>query len=311
MDTQQLKVFTSIVRFESLSETARFFDVSTSAISRILTALELELGEQLVRRGRGFLEVTPAGHRFAAAAETLLHCVEDAKNSLMEDRKEPSGLLRVSVPPSFYHSNLMSIVMDFSKLYENVDFDLILTDEAIDLTKNGIDVAIQLGPLKDSEYISQRLLTMKPVVVASPNYLSGSSDLPILPMDLINHSCLALSMPGFAPAWRFYKRGHTVTVPIRGRIRTTNAIAVQEAAKSGLGIACLGEWLVGPDVAEGNLVQLFREYDVNPMESSIPAMYVLTPTRRHLPTKTRFFVDYVQQRCRIGPPLLQQAGLIV
>ena len=163
----------------------------------------------------------------------------------------------------------------------------------MDLVENGIDLAIRLAPSPSGDLISSRLATTRYMAVASPHYLKEREVGPD-PSCLSELNCLQFSLPGFENRWLF-KAGSepAVDVPISGNLAASNALVLRNAARQGMGVALLADWLVDRDLRDGRLVELFpgtfgalTEFDT--------AAWALYPTRSYLPRKVRAMIDYLR-----------------
>jgi len=180
---------------------------------------------------------------------------------------------------SFAQLNLVPLLPELAARYQALAFALVLTDAALDLVEERIDVAVRLGPLADSGLIAQRLAPMVARVCATPAYLARRGR-PAAPADLAEHDCLLLAMPGFTDRWRFRDQdGRVADVRVRGQLRTSNAVALKACALGGMGVISQARWIVGRELRDGRLVDLFPEHEVVAAGSESPAMWLLYPTR--------------------------------
>jgi DNA-binding transcriptional LysR family regulator len=180
--------------------------------------------------------------------------------------------------------------------------DLVLTDGAPNLAEERIDVALRLGPLTDASLIARRVATMQVAACASPAYLARRGT-PLEPGDLVQHDCLLLAMPGFGDRWRFTHAlsAEETEVRVRGRLRTSNAVALRDCALDGMGIIAQARWIVGRELRAGRLVEILREWTVHPADGEDPAMWLVYPSREYVPLKVRVFADWVADRLARTP----------
>ncbi|MEM1182144.1 MAG: substrate binding domain-containing protein, partial [Acidobacteriota bacterium] len=135
---------------------------------------------------------------------------------------------------------------------------------------------------------------MRSVIAASPAYLDAHGR-PESPADLVDHECLLLDMPGFSPRWRLRGPDGELELPVSGRLRTSNAIALKNCALAGMGILLQARWILGRELRAGQLVDLFPDYDVTAATFD-NAVHVLYPSRAFLPRKVRLFIDFLGDR---------------
>ena len=169
----------------------------------------------------------------------------------------------------------------------------------IDLAANAIDVAIRIGPLRDSALVARTLAPSRLVLCASPAYLAEHGT-PMRPEQLAQHECLVLE--GNHP-WRFQDGTKVVSVSVDGRIKSDNGEALRDAAVGGLGIALQSTWAVYQQLASGALVRVLGEFPLA-VETVVSAQYL---NRHFLPPKTRAFIDFFA--ARFGPAPYWDAGL--
>ncbi|MEM6457469.1 MAG: substrate binding domain-containing protein, partial [Acidobacteriota bacterium] len=212
----------------------------------------------------------------------------------------------VLAPVSFAQLNLVPLLPAFLAAQPDVSIDLQLTDARLDLVEQRVDVAIRLGPLADSSYVARRLAPMRSHVCASPAYLARRGR-PATPADLADHPCLLLDMPGFGRRWRFRPRrdgaeaDETQVDVGASRITTSNAIALKQCALAGQGVILQGGWIVGRELAEGTLVDLFPDHEATASHFD-NAAWSLRPARTHEPAKVGAFLAFLHQAFADGAP---------
>ncbi len=161
----------------------------------------------------------------------------------------------------------------------------------VDLAAQGIDVAIRIGPLRDSNLVARVLAPSRLVICASPDYLAAHG-VPQHPDELAEHQCLVLEAMN---PWRLRERdGSELQVRVGGRLRSDNGEALRDAAVAGLGIGLLSTWLVPEQLRSGALVRILADYPAT--DSVVSAVYL---HRQYLPPKSRAFIDFFAQR--FGP----------
>ncbi|MEM8931962.1 MAG: LysR family transcriptional regulator [Acidobacteriota bacterium] len=302
MDVRALRTFIEVVRRGSFASVARDRDLDPSSISRSIAGLERELGLRLFHRTTRRLVPTEAGSLYFDRVEPLVDELERAHLQAIDVSARPAGTLRLAAPVSFAQLNIVPLLTELGERYPDLDFDLILSDAALDLLEHRIDVAVRLGPLADSGLIARRLATMVARVCASPSYLDRHGR-PATPAALADHAGLHLDMPGFTERWRFQDaEGRETSVHVPARLRTSNAVALKQAALDGLGVILQARWIVGRELHDGDLIDLFPEHRVTAASFDAPAVWLLYPTRAYVPLKVRVFVDFLLGRFADAPP---------
>lgn len=295
MQTDDIRVFVEVVKRGSFAAVARDREVDPSAISRSVAALEGELGVRLLQRTTRRMSPTEAGMQYFDRVEPLLDELERAHVQAAESNRKPKGVVRLAAPVSFALLNIVPLLPEWAARYPEVSLDLKLTDAALDLVTERIDVAIRLGPIEPSGLVATRLAAMRSRVCASGAYVERVGR-PRRPADLASHECLLLDMPGFGSRWRFRNARGGCEVEVSGRVRSSNAMALKECALAGMGVILQAEWIVGRELREGSLIDLFPRHEVTAAEFADPAMWILFPSREYLPLKVRMTVDFLKEK---------------
>ncbi|MEM9801969.1 MAG: LysR family transcriptional regulator [Planctomycetota bacterium] len=293
MELRHLRLFLDVHRRESFAAVARDHAVDPSSISRTIASLEAELGFNLFDRTTRKLAPTEAGAVYYQHVAPLVDDLERATELAGTSAKRPQGTLRILAPVSFSLLNVVPVLPRFLGEFPGLRVDLQLTDALLDLVENRIDVAIRLGPLRDSSYISQELAPMRARVCASRAFIERHGH-PKTPDDLTALPCLLLDMPGFGGRWLFRDdRGQESHVDVDGPLKTSNAVALKQLALSGIGAILQAEWIVGRELADGALIDLFPEHEVTASHFD-NAIWTLRPARSYEPAKVRAFLDFLR-----------------
>lgn len=297
-------VFSKVVQAGSLSAAARELGVSTAVVSRTLAALEARLGVRLVNRTTRSLHLTDEGASYYETSQRILAEIDEADAAVTSRRVEPQGVLRVALPASFGHQHIAPLVPRFAQRYPKVELALSLSDRSINLIEEGYDLAVRIAELKDSSLAARKLAPNRRVVCASPAYLRAHGE-PKTPQDLARHNCLVASWEhGFAMVWEYKSpAGKRGTVRVTGRYACDNWEVLRDWAVAGLGVALKSTWDVRKQLEEGALVALLPGYNFG----TDVGIYAVYPHRRHLPAKTRVFIDFLAES--FGPePYWDQPG---
>lgn len=294
MDLAVLQIFVDVMKQGSFAAVARDRNLDPSSISRAIAGLEDELGVRLFQRTTRQLSPTEAGSAYFERVEPLVEEMQQAIDVAADVSGQPKGVLRVTASVSFGLKRLVPLLPDFQALYPDLTLDLLLTDAVVDLFAERIDVAIRLGPLADSTLIAQQLLQTRYTVCASPHYLQQRGQ-PAIPGDVEHHNCLLFPLAGFRTRWIFRNRdGMLSDVLVQGRTIISTAIALQQCAIAGMGLALLPHWLIADDLQTGALVDVFPAYDVTATDFSTSA-WLVYPSRAYVPLKVRVFIDFLKR----------------
>ncbi|HEV8108252.1 MAG TPA: LysR family transcriptional regulator [Burkholderiales bacterium] len=283
----EMAVFAKVVTSGSLSAAARELSLSPAMVSRRLAALEARLGVRLVNRTTRSLHLTDEGASYYESCARVLAEIEQANASVSAGRQEPKGTLRVALPAAFGNQYVAPLVPQFAALYPAVQLALSLSDRSVNLVEDGFDLAIRIAALADSSLAARKLAPNRRVVCASPEYLRRHGT-PSAPAELAQHNCLLAS--DFGATWDYKDAsGKLGSVRVSGRYVCDNWEVLREWALAGLGIALKSTWDVRRHLSSGSLVSLLPGYSFD----SDVAIYAVYPHRRHLPAKTRAFIDFL------------------
>jgi DNA-binding transcriptional LysR family regulator len=285
---QQITVFARIVGTGSLSAAARDLGMSPAVVSRRLAALEARLGVRLVNRTTRSLHLTDEGAAYYETCNRVLADIEEADAAVSAGRADPRGILRVALPAAFGNQHVAPLVPTFAERYPDVQLALSLSDRTVNVVEEGFDLAIRIADLADSSLAARKLAPNRRVVCASPAYLRKHGT-PQVPADLARHNCLATD---FAMNWDYRgPDGKPGSVRITGRYACDNWEVLREWAVAGLGVALKSTWDVRRHLEDGSLVSLFPGYTF----ATDVAIYAVYPHRRHLPAKTRAFIEFLAE----------------
>lgn len=281
---EEFRIITSVYKTLSLTVSSEEFNVSPATMSKKLSAIEAKLGKKLFYRSTREFSPTEDGEAYYQYAIEVLEKV-DMFNEKNEADKELAGVIKLTGSATFSRLYLQPIINRFLAKYPKVKIDLILSDQVIDIIKEGIDIAIRIAPLKDSSLISKKVGNGNIVLCASKEYLIKNG-VPGTPADLKHHNCLTL---GNDPNWTFVKGRKEYTVKVRGNFQTNLGEMLLQSVESGLGISFLSLWLVHEQIKEGTIVTLLDEYKIK----NQPEIYLVYPDKNQLQRKTRVLLDFI------------------
>jgi DNA-binding transcriptional LysR family regulator len=294
MELSVLQTFVEVVKQGNFAAVARERNVDPSSVSRAIAGLEEELGIRLFQRTTRQLSPTEAGIAYFQRIEPLVEEMQQAIDVAADMSGQPKGTLRITASVSFGLKCVVPLLPDFRSMYPDLTIDLLLTDTTADLFIERIDLAIRLGLLADSTLIAQQLMQTHYFVCGSPQYLKQWGH-PNTPSDIEQHNCLLFPLAGFRSKWRFKNRNQEETeVCVQGHTMISNAIALQQCAIAGMGLALLPNWLIDDDLRDGTLVNVFPSYDVAATEFSTAA-WLVYPSRAYVPLKVRVFINFLKQ----------------
>jgi DNA-binding transcriptional LysR family regulator len=299
MNTADLDTLMTIIRLGSFAAAARELHVDPSSVSRTVAALESELGTRLFQRSTRQLAMTEAGAVFVERIGPLLEELELVRHAAADTAAQTRGTLRVTASNAFGMQRLVPLLPAFCAAHPELHVDLVLTDAILDLVAERVDIAIRIGALRDSALIAVPLLKMRYRVVASPAWVEALAEPLRAPRDLERCDCVTFSMPGFRDRWFFRSSegGPKTPVAVKPRLTSTNGLALRQCALSGLGASLLPDWLIGDDLADGRLVDLYPKHEVAVVDAPTGA-WLVYPSRSYVPAKVRAFIDFMRSAVR-------------
>jgi len=292
----EMVVFAHVVESGGFSAAARELKLTPSAVSKLVSRLEERLGVALMTRTTRNLRLTEEGETYYRRCVGIISDIEETERALAESADVPRGRLRVNSSTPFAVCNILPALPEFMARYPEVEVDLSLTDEVVDLTEARIDVAIRVGPLRDTSLRARKIGDSRRAVVASPEYLAAHG-VPKSPADLSTHNCLRFNFQTSLNVWPFIENGKMVSVPVTGNFLANGGETLRQLAVSGIGIVRLAEYLLGDDIAHGRLVPLLT--DCNPGDHQ--AIHAIFFGHRYMPARVRCFVDFLVEKIAVNP----------
>jgi DNA-binding transcriptional LysR family regulator len=289
----ELTAFVTVADERSFVASARRLRRSPAAVTRAVASLEARLGSRLFTRTTRAVVLSEAGRRHLDPCRQILREFTALQADAAREQGEPSGALTVTASIVFGRLHVLPIVHDFLRRYPSVDVRMILADEVRSLVDEGIDVGIRIAHLPDSTLQALRVGSVRRAVYASPAYLAAHGE-PRVPADLARHTCVAFG--GTTPApdrWVFGSGKRTTAVALAPRLAINMAEAAIDSATAGLGLTCVLSYMVDHLVAAGLLRPVLRAFEPPP----IP-IHVVYPAGRHLPQRTRRFIDHAATALR-------------
>jgi len=286
------QAFVAVVECGSLTAAARSLGRSLQSVSRSLAALEREIGIELVRRTTRRSAPTETGRALFRRLSAALSEIEAAKREASHRRSEASGLLRISGSSAFAPLHVVPAVCAFLEKFPKVDVELDLSDRYVDLLEGSFDLAVRIGEMPDSTLKMRHLVDLRRVVFGSPRYFKKHGR-PRRPDDLRQHECIIRTAARDATEWPFTVDGKRKAVRVAGRLRTSSALAANEAAAQGLGVANAPLWQVQSLVARGDVELVLTRFE--PPHVPVSAVW---PATNAPPAKTQLFVDFLAARLK-------------
>lgn len=283
-----MAVFVAAAEEGSLTAAARRFGLSASMAGKHVASIEADLNVRLMQRSTRSLVLTEAGRAYYARCKRLLEDYDEARREASDARTAVRGVLRVAAPITFGEMHLSGLIGRYMARYPEVSVEVMLNDRYVDLLAEGIDVAIRIGQLRDSDLIARRLAPCRMIFCASPAFMEQYGELRTIDQ-LRRAPRLAFSDAVSAGDWSIVEQDgtrHTIDGPVR--MRANNMKMLLAAALSGTGVTYGPSFVFDEHIAEGKLVALLPGFGTTQL-----AIHAVYPTNRYVTLKLRSFVDHL------------------
>ncbi len=292
MDWDKLRVFHAAAEAGSFTHAGDELQLSQSAVSRQVSALEQELGVPLFHRHARGLILTEQGELLFRAAREVLGKLDSVRMQLSATREHPSGTLRVTTTVGIGSTWLANRAPEFLESHPDISLHLILENEELDLSMRQADVAIRLRQPMQADLIQRRLFTVHFHLYAAASYLERFGA-PQSVEDLDRHRIVTWGSP--VPAYLrdvnwLEVAGRAPGSPRQPVLRISNLYAIHNAIRRGVGIACLPDYLMEED---SDLVRL-------QLEAQLPSFstYFVYPEELKNSARVNAFRDFLVEKAR-------------
>jgi DNA-binding transcriptional LysR family regulator len=291
-----MRVFSRVIEQGSFAGAARELNLSPAVVTRLVADLEEHLGARLINRTTRRLSLTDIGENYLERVRHILTEVDEAEALATAATSEPRGHLRVLCSPAFAVHQIAKILPKFRALYPRVTLELSVPGpvETVDETFDVSIITEGRRPL-DGSFVARRLARSEVIACASPEYLDKHGR-PQHPRDLAKHEAM---VPNFLHELTFHavnwtgedSAAESVTLPMpRPALSTIHTDTMYAAALAGMGITGLPSF-----VAEDALLEHALERVLPQWHLLTTTLYAGMPTRKHVPARTRAFVDFLVQ----------------
>ncbi len=258
-------------------------------LGRRIDALERRLGIKLMHRTTRHLTLTERGTVFLDHCRKILDELEQAEQMIGEGLNKATGHLIVSAPAAFGRKHVAPHAPAFLAANPDVKISFNLSDQVVDLVREGYDLSIRIGGSIDPSLVAVKLCSNHRVVCASPDYLRKHG-IPRTLKDLGQHNCLTFNLQGGQQrGWHFRENNKTVIVRTSGNLDCNDGELLHRWCLEGFGLAWRSTWEIQSELASGKLVTVLDDYALPNYD--IMAVY---PQQLYLPLKTRLFIDQLK-----------------
>jgi len=283
-----LPVVVTVARQKGFAAAVAVLNMSASAVSHAVKAVEDRLGEPLFARTTRSVSLTEAGTKLVAIFDAALEDIGLAVESLSAARGSMTGTLRINAPHVAFAMGLTRVLAKLAWEHPRLVVEVHSNEAFVDIVAQGYDAGVRLGEAVQQDMVTVRLTEpFDTIMVASPDYLRAKGEPKVLG-ELANHNCIGyrLQASGSLYEWDVVADGKDSKVATSGSAVITDATAAKELALAGVGIAYLGEPMVREDIRAGRLKWLLPEAAMRE-----DGLFVYFPRRASLAPKMRAFIE--------------------
>ncbi|GAA6173919.1 LysR family transcriptional regulator [Colwellia sp. KU-HH00111] len=287
---EQLKsmvVFAQVIDQGSLSAAAKHLGLSRAVVSYHLKKLEAQLEVKLLNRSTRSINLTEAGQAYYERCRVIAEQAGVAKQQIENFKNEPIGLLKITCPVNVGLQTVVPALNEFKKIYPKIELDVMLTDEVVNIMKEGIDLAIRGAPLADSGLQATKLATLETCLCGAPEYFLRYGR-PEKPADLCEHQWVIYKLTSGVLTLK--KGSRTFSIVTKGSISTNNAAARTAFVEAGHGLGRIPIYDALPKIKAGTLERVLGDYSFNDIN-----VYGVFPPGTANSKKLRLLLNFLKE----------------
>lgn len=289
LDLNSLRLYFDVVNARSMTRAAALLRIPKSTISRKLALLEQHVGAILLKRGPRRLTTTDIGAVLYEHCRRVVEEIEEAGLETAQMQSELRGSLRVSIPIDFGNAWLSRAMAQFIHAHPDIHLEIDANSAHVDPREDPYDIAIQLGPLKESGLTYRRIATVTRGVYASPEYLARRGE-PRSVDEFQLHDCIVTQQQRQDGVWTFRNRSQHRFIEVSGKVVVNNIGIARDLAIGHVGLSMLPNVMCRNDVRARRLVRVLTDWESPPMQAT-----ALILSRKGIPKKTRAFLDFLAE----------------
>jgi DNA-binding transcriptional LysR family regulator len=284
---QQFLAFAETAKHGSFAAAARELGGAPSTLAKAVARLEASLRVKLFHRTTRQVSLTPDGERLFQRCQRVLAELDELEADAAGARAEVAGTLRVDLPIVYGKQVVMPVLALLRSRHPKLQLDVRLQDGYADLVRDGIDVAVRVGELRDSTLVARRFDRQTMVLCASPRYLAEHGT-PRTVDELKSHTAVVFRLPtsGRNRPWQLRQRDRPVELHPGAAVRVNDGEGMVAAACLGMGLVQLPDYFVAAEIGRGELVEVLPS--CRPEAQPISALY---PSGRLVPARVRVLLD--------------------
>ncbi len=283
---ENMKAFRMVVECQGFRAAALAMKLSPGMVSRRIEKLEFELKIQLFKRNSRKVLLTTAGERFYQRCVIVIDEYESCLRDVKSLNDDISGCLKVGIPHSINHLHIIPNLKRFYATYPNIQLEIVTGNHCMELFSHGYDLAIQCGPLPDSNLYYSLLGYWRKHTCLSPDY-AAQHGIPAHPDELHHHACL-LHFDNHRRSWKYIIDNEVTEIRAHCISRVNNSLDLCQMVKNGLGISYLPDFTLSEEIKSGEIITVLDEY----MPPPLP-MYVVYINPQPSP-REQAFINFVR-----------------
>jgi DNA-binding transcriptional LysR family regulator len=290
MDWDKLRVFHAVAEAGSFTHAGEALNLSQSAVSRQISALEESLSVPLFHRHARGLILTEQGELLFRTAREVFAKLSMAEGLISESKDRPKGPLKITTSVAFGSTWLSPRVREFLDLYPEIQVSLVVDDTELDLSMREADVAIRLSPPRQPDLIQRHLVSVQVHVYGAPDYIKKYG-MPQSPEDLDKHRIIIYGEDARAPVPNINWLLESGARPGQDRkpiLTVNNFYAILRGVLSGLGIAALPDFMA---TEHPTLVRVLPEMTGPPVDA-----YFVYPEELRASKRIAVFRDFLLRK---------------
>ncbi len=282
-----MRTFLVVVELQSFSAASRKLNIVVSAVSRQVSDLEKHFGSHLLYRTTRAMHLTSEGEYYLEQIRELIERLDHLESFASERQLNIAGHLKITAPQNSSLIGLQKSIGDFLSLHPDVKISWSLMNRYVNLIEEGIDLALRVGELSDSNLVARPFGELKILFVASPDYLEKHG-MPTHPDDLSKHHCILDSSSRQPGRWVYRESIKEKHVRVTANIDVNHGEMVAQFAAAGHGVAQLPDFLVRYFIESGELISILEHF----MIPAIP-MFLVYPANRMKSPVLKALIEYL------------------
>ena len=294
-----LRYFSKLAQTLSFSETADYFRVPSSSVSRRIKDLEENLGIELFLRTTRSVSLTDLGVLYLAEIKTALQTIEIADEMCKAQSIAPSGTVRITAMPAYAELYVLPAIDKMRKLYSDLEFDLNITDQTLSLSSNDADIAIRATSDLPEQVVARRLSKHNFILVASPDFINQNGK-PQTSDDLNLFPIFMYRTPRGVLNWQAQKNQTWKDIDLIPKYVSNHGQSLLESVVAGQGIALLPSWGVAKEISTGQLQEIIlKDGSLSTSGDLKMSMYLLYHPPKFQLKKIKLTVDFLYRELNL------------